>query len=716
LSAARKSSNRSPTWHIAGMLALLLLAFVTTIAVSIGLTVVEINNTEAGSNRRAVAATLSRDIQRIEQFAIAHDDWDDEILEDPDVEPSGAAASHDHIPVLTVEDDADGRFDRMWVLTENDQQLLTVIPAANQASHHAEPDGGVIDKLKKELRSGRKSASMLQTHDDMLAIYVMIKLEADSELLQYNGHNKSGFLVIHEDVDSLFLNETGDMLQLRDLAFYAQGRDLSGLTALPVADDQGKAIGSFAWQPVHSKWTHVRDQLPIISGLALVFLLVASVLMRRLQSSVRYLQRQARIDWLSQLPNRWSLQHAIRSDGKSGQQSALAMIDLDSFKTVNDFHGHKVGDEVLKHVARLLTEIAPRGAMVARLGGDEFAILATGDDCERALRLAAEDLLAELTAPIDASGHSLIVGCSIGIALSEPNRPAGDLLRRADIAMYAAKHSGKMCYALYDPQMELETKSGVALKDDLVKAMQAGAIGLKYQPIMSARSGEIVAVEALARWSCAKNGNVPPDEFIPIAERFGLIGTIGSKLLMDSCRDCAPLGDVRLAVNISAAQISRPDFVETVVAALAAANMPVERFELEITETSLVKDGRRAKEALDRLSAMGVRITLDDFGSGYASIGFLRQFRFDALKIDRSIVADCTTNPASRGMIMACIAMANAMGIEVVAEGIETEEQAVVMRAAGCHYLQGWLYSRAVHLDELPLKNVIPKTKIAAIG
>jgi diguanylate cyclase (GGDEF)-like protein len=699
------------------MLGLLLLAFITTISVSTWQTVEQINQAEAESARRAVSAVLEREVERIERFGLAHDDWDDEILEDASVEPSGARASDGPAQVLMVEDDADGRFDEMWVLSENDERLLAIIPASNRSSHNVVPAPHLVEKLKKAIGSGKRSESMLHTHGGMLAIFVIIKLGPESELLQYAGRNRGGYLIVHEDVAASFLNETANMLQLRGLGFHTQSQNLPDRTILPIADKQGKIIGSFAWTSSDSKWALVFEQLPIVSGLAIFFLLVASLLLRRLQSSFRYLQRQARIDWLSQLPNRWSLQHAIRRDARAGQPAALALIDLDSFKTVNDYHGHKVGDEVLKQVARLLSDIAPRSAMVARLGGDEFAIFTTGDDCERWLRVSIEDLLAELSVPLDISGHSLIVGCSVGIALSEPNRPAGDLLRRADIAMYAAKHSGKMCYALYDPQMELETTSGISLKDDLVAAMRAGAIGLKYQPIMSAKTGEIVAVEALARWTCGKNGSVSPDLFIPIAERFGLIGAIGSKLLMDSCRDCARLDKVRLAVNISAAQISRPDFVDTVLAALEATNMPFDRFELEITETSLVKDGKRAKEALKQLSAMGIRITLDDFGSGYASIGFLRQFQFDALKIDRSIVADCTTNPASRGMIIACIAMANALGMEVVAEGIENEEQAVFMRAAGCHYLQGWLYSRAVYLDELPVKGasaLLPK--LAATG
>jgi EAL domain-containing protein (putative c-di-GMP-specific phosphodiesterase class I) len=275
------------------------------------------------------------------------------------------------------------------------------------------------------------------------------------------------------------------------------------------------------------------------------------------------------------------------------------------------------------------------------------------------------------------------------------------LLRRADIAMYAAKRNGRMNVVRYDESMDRDAAADVALKDDLATAVAQGQLWLKYQPIVDARTGEIVAVEALARWTSDIHGVVSPGRFIPLAEKFGLMGPLSAQLFERACRDCASLPGIRLALNVSAAQIGRPDFPALIRGTLARTGLPPDRLEIEITETSLVRGGDRARAALEALSAMGIKLTLDDFGNGFASIGFLRQFPFDALKIDRSIISESMRSAAARGVIVACIAMARALDMEVIAEGVETVEEADLMRAEGCRLLQGWLFCRAVPIEEI---------------
>jgi diguanylate cyclase (GGDEF)-like protein len=713
-SRLRASAARQVAW----LLGLLTLAFLVTVSMSTWQTISSINTVSAENSRQAVLAAFVREAERVKRYAQSHDDWDDEVLEESEEDEAHEPAARKHVPrVIARTVEADGNFDEMWILSTGGETAMTL--RADTAAQEAltTPDAQLAKRLIASYRNSGLAQTSYERDGADVAVYSLMPLPADSDLTRAAGIDGPAMLLVHEDITQDFLNKTGEMLQLQGMRFVSdrsRARDAEDFIALKSTD--GQIVGRVEWVQGHNAPELLARQLPLLLTLAAIFIAAGLMLWRRLQSSLAFLNRQARTDWLSRLPNRWALQHAIRDAAKSGEPSALAMVDLDSFKTINDFHGHKTGDEVIKYVARLLSGISPRNTFVARLGGDEFALFLTGPDSDRLLRLAAEDLLAELSEPVDIDGHLLMVGCSIGIATMKDGRPTIDMLRRADIAMYAAKQSGRMCYALYDEEMEHETNNGLALKDGLIAAMQAGEIGLKYQPIMSARTGQIVGVEALARWTCSKNGPISPDQFIPVAERFGLIGAIGKKLLRDACDALAPYPDIRLAVNISAAQISRPDFVDNVMNALEESGMPPQRFELEITETSLVKDGPSAQRALELLSAMGVRIALDDFGTGYASIGFLRQFHFDSLKIDRSIISDCVSNTASLGVIQACVAMANALDIEVVAEGIETPEQETILRVAGCDYLQGWLYSRAVDLSDLELGRDDSPLKLVSVA
>ncbi len=699
----RQTSEKSEIWGIGKILLLLVIAFTTTISASTWQTVSAIESADERRNQLAVTAMLNLEKERVERFAAAQNDWDDEILEE---EPSTKEEERQHpdasradLPTIITE--AEGNFDEIWVTDRHGNALVVIEPeSANHLLYQRNSPAAVKNHIAK-LTTEKLRGSTFIRQGNGIGIFAVTPVEDSSEFAKTIIGAKGGFLLIQENVTQEFLAEMSQMLQLPNLS---NGSHRGGRNMVEITAKDGSRAGALRWTAAKSTFAVVISKLPLVILLALAFLLLAYFMIRKAQTSFRYLNRQARVDWLSKLPNRWALQRHIRGRIAEGLDVSLALIDLDAFKSINDFHGHIVGDNVIRYVARQLEQLCPNEGLVARLGGDEFAMVAQGKGGHHDLTNAIDRLLEKLAEPIEIDGHSMILGASVGIVRNEDNLHRGELLRRADIAMYAAKQSGRMCAMHYVPSMETVSLAMINMKDKLISAMNSGEIGLKYQPIICSRSGEIVAVESLARWFSPEDGNISAEAFIPVAEQFGLIGTIGQRLLAQACRELAHSPKVRLAVNVSAAQIARPDFIATVRAALAAAKMSPKQLELEITETSLVNDGSRARRSLEELSALGIRITLDDFGAGYASIGFLRQFRFDAMKIDRTIVSDCIENAASRGMLQACIAMASALEMEVIAEGVETEEQADMMRAAGCQLLQGWHFSRALPLNEiLPL-------------
>jgi diguanylate cyclase (GGDEF)-like protein len=691
----RREEEIGVVWRVAMLLGVVLLAFAVTISVAIWQTVGRINETESSRNRVAVAAAFMRELARVEALARSNNDWDDEVFEDDF--GRDAVRSLGGAPVRRIESDSD--FDEIWVQDANGRLLLTIAREGNPRALHGPTDATTVDAMAAAtLRTGMPQ-SVFVRHEGGLAAYATAMLDARSDFMREVPGSAGGVLVVHENVAGEFLADTASMLQLGKLELYPSAAMSDD--SIVVAGAKDAAPVSVRWPGGSSRLDLVLAELPVILLIASVFLALTYFLARRLFSSFRYLSRQARLDWLSNLPNRWALQHAIRIAARADEVMTLALVDLDSFKTINDYHGHSTGDHVIRHIARRLRALMPEDAFVARIGGDEFAVLLTGPGSLPHINVAVATLLDDLTAPFRAGSHSVQIGASVGIAMITGEVRGGELLRRADIAMYVAKRNGKMGVAHYEAEMDADAAADIAMKDDLAAAIAQQGLTLKYQPIIDARSGEILSIESLARWTSATHGIVPADRFIPLAEKFGLITALSTDLFERACRDCVTLPGVRLSVNISVSQIDRADFPAFVAGILGKTGLSPHRLEIEITETSLVRGGARARAVLESLSDMGIRLTLDDFGTGFASIGFLRQFRFDALKIDRSIVADSTRSAAARGVVVACVAMARALDIEVVAEGVETEEEAALMRAEGCQQLQGWLFCRAVELDDI---------------
>jgi diguanylate cyclase (GGDEF)-like protein len=407
-------------------------------------------------------------------------------------------------------------------------------------------------------------------------------------------------------------------------------------------------------------------------------------------------------DALAAMPNRRALHLDYARHGE-GEVKALAMIDLDGFKSINDQYGHFVGDRVIKECAILLEEICGKEARAYRLGGDEFAILAIGPIAGNILEGICYSLLSRLAQSIAVDERRLIIGASIGLSISNgrDGLSSSDLLRRTDVAMYASKEAGKNRCTWFTKDFDDTRDLAQQVEDDIREALRQDEFRLAYQPLVDAQSGEIVAVEALLRWTRADGTTVDPATFIPIAEKCGLISPIGLWVLRTACRDALDWDDIKLSINVSPAQLRNPDFPVELGQILEETGFPASRLELEVTETYLVTDPLVARRNLDVIRKFGVGIALDDFGTGYASIGFLRNFRFEKLKIDRSMVVDAVQNHGSMAMMASSIAVARAMDMQVTAEGVETEAQADLARTAGCDHIQGWYYYKALEAGEI---------------
>jgi diguanylate cyclase (GGDEF)-like protein len=437
-----------------------------------------------------------------------------------------------------------------------------------------------------------------------------------------------------------------------------------------------------------------------VGGLAYVLAVV--LLVRFGLARIGQLEDLGLTDTLASMPNRRALHIDYAREGE-GQAKALALIDLDGFKFINDQYGHFVGDRVIKECGMLLAEVCGGEARAYRLGGDEFAILVIGPIAGNILEGICYPLLARLAQSLAIDERRLTIGASIGLSSSSGHDglSSSELLRRCDMAMYASKEAGKNRCTWFSKDFDDSRDLAQQVEDDIREALRRDEFRLAYQPLVDAKNGEIVAVEALLRWRRADGEMIDPAMFIPIAEKCGLIYPIGLWVLRTACREALGWHGIKLSINVSPAQLRNPEFPVELGHILEETGFPASRLELEVTETYLVSDPLVANRNLDVIRKFGVGIALDDFGTGYASIGFLRNFRFEKLKIDRSMVIDAAQNNGSMAMVASSIAVARAMDMQVTAEGVETEAQADLVRAAGCDHIQGWYYYKALEAAEI---------------
>jgi diguanylate cyclase len=520
-------------------------------------------------------------------------------------------------------------------------------------------------------------------------------------------------------IDEAVLAEIASRLQLRNLQKVDRPA-AAGDYVFDLTDKDGQAIAQFVWTPKRPGAEIVNSVVPFLTIALGGFALLAGLVlghMRRTAVTIAAgetrLRHLALHDPLCGLPNRIyfgeQLEAAIQKVRKGAPAGAVLYIDLDHFKDVNDTLGHAIGDELIRRVTQRLSSSLREDDIVARLGGDEFAVITSAGSEHAALLTIANRIIASLCAPYAVNEQTIVIGASIGIAvIHEHISSASDIMRHADMALYRAKNEGRNRACIYDSAMNSNLISRKLIENDLRVAIDSNQLHLAYQPIVNNSGEKVVGAEALCRWRHPERGDIPPSEFIPIAENSGLIIALGEKVLRRACVEGNAWPGITVAVNVSPLQFRRPEFVDVVERILAETGFDAQRLELEVTESTLIGNADSAEFAMARLKALGVRLALDDFGTGYSSLLYLRRFPFDKLKIDQSFVHSIEKTADAAAIVHAVVSLGRGLGMKVTAEGVETAEQHLFLRAAGVHTMQGYRFGKPVSAAEFSTRLKAP--------
>lgn len=525
--------------------------------------------------------------------------------------------------------------------------------------------------------------------------------------LQVSGDMRR-YLVITRHLNPQILSDLGATFQIDHLNYTP---NKVNEMSMPLNSSAGELLGYLNWQArlpgaqaARAASSDITQIVTLAAALILLFILVSSVGLYKLARGESQARLVARTDWLSHLPNRRALIEALEQVSLRGDidVKSVVFIDLDGFKDVNDIYGHSVGDDLIIAIAKTLRERVPPGGMLARMGGDEFAMTIGGDRAEAQASAFAGAVLDFLNAPIRLGDRTIHISASIGIASGTLIEcTSSELFRRADIAMYHAKMTGKGRVTHYDAELNSAREQQLALEDQIRGGLERDEFDVWYQPIIDARSQKMTSVEALVRWPRRPQGEIGPDAFITIAETSGLIYKLGQFVLHRACSDLEPFGDLKLSVNISPAQFRDPEFEDKVANVLDITHFPANRLQLEVTETYVLENPERARSAIVNLKALGTAVALDDFGTGYSSIGYLRRFNFDTIKIDKSLAGLVDNDEQAAALVSGTVRIANALGMAVVAEGVENEKQMKLLRLAGCDQLQGFWFSQPMPIEAI---------------
>jgi diguanylate cyclase (GGDEF)-like protein len=422
---------------------------------------------------------------------------------------------------------------------------------------------------------------------------------------------------------------------------------------------------------------------------------------QELRTRLDIAKHAARHDDLTGVLNRTGFVEELTARlARDRQSQNVLMIDLDRFKAVNDTLGHGAGDELVRKICVAISSAIPSGGVLARLGGDEFGVIveATSDQgiaalCAQILKTCSQSRLI--------SGHEVQVSASIGVARQGATQSQIELMRQADLALYAAKREGRNRFRVYDAALDKATKYQLSIENGLERALRSGQFAMVYQPIVTAQTGAILGYEALVRWDSPEHGAISPAEFIPVAEETGMILDIGDWIARQALKDCRRWNGPYVSINLSARQFLRHNVAERILRYAADANVDAGRIQIELTETAIIDDVERADRNLRILREAGVRVALDDFGTGYSSLVYLNQFAIDCIKIDKSFVDDITRDRQSAMIVASLAKLAGSLGMSVVAEGVETEDQRRVLIAAGCGLMQGYLFGKPMTSPEV---------------
>jgi diguanylate cyclase (GGDEF)-like protein len=572
-----------------------------------------------------------------------------------------------------------------------------------------------------ERRYGRSAAAVVRIngHGELASV---MAITPSVDMALQSPHPR--LLVSFIKLDGAYWQAAGRDMLLPDLGFGRPGGERRG--GFSLHSDDGRPLGTLAWTPRRPGLLLMKNVLPLVLiGLAISALIV-SALARRLFSASRAIeareaaaQHLANHDALTGLPNRRLLETQLvafaAAAEREGTRLAIACVDVDRFKDINDTLGHHAGDQLICALADRLRETVPESDFVARLGGDEFAVMrncASDED--------AEALLATVRAcfatPFRITGHLVEANASVGVAFAEAGRSFEELMRQADIALYEAKAGGRGCDVRFEAAMSAKIEKRRMLEVDLKTAIAKGELSVLYQPIVEAATGQIASVEALCRWTSARHGMVPPDVFIPIAEEAGLMADLGRFVIDRAIQDSLRWPNLHTAINVSAAQLRAVSILDDLIEPTKRHGVDPERITIEITESVLLSNDGHSTRMLEALKAKGFALALDDFGTGYSSLAYIRDFPFDRLKIDRSFVHGLKNSDRALAIIEAVANFGRILGKDVVAEGIETEAEMQAMQRAGCTHLQGWLFAKALPAEKIEQMAVLGRLTAARSG
>jgi len=580
------------------------------------------------------------------------------------------------------------------------------------------PPRGTVLVSPPDLSKPAKAVALFQNFLGQSAIVAAVAVGEQENLANRNA--RAPIVALVKYVSDRLLTKIADHLQVEGLRLIDAATPSSDDQAVALADAEGQPVVRLAWRPKRPGGAVIVSFVPFVAVALVAFALLLVVIIRHMRRTAaaiadgeRQLRHLALHDPVCGLPNRIyfseRLERAIAEVRDGGPTAAVFYIDLDHFKDVNDTLGHHIGDELILNVTRRLSEIMRDDDLVARLGGDEFAIIMICAADNYSLQAVAERILAAICTPFVVSGHGINIGASIGIAVIDSTQDARDILRYADMALYRAKNEGRNRACIYDAAMDADLSNRKLLEGALRQAIKNRELHVVYQPIVDRSGGRLVGVEALARWIHPVHGEIPPARFIPIAEHSGLIVELGEYILRRACLDGRNWPGVTVSVNVSPLQFRRPDFVEAIERILGETGFAPNQLELELTESTLLGNLESAELSMLRLKGVGVCFALDDFGTGNSSLLYLRRFPFDKLKIDSSFVRSIEKAADAAAIVHAVVSLGRGLGMKVTAEGVETAEQHLFLRAAGVHSMQGYRFGRPVTAAEIDHRLAAPE-------
>lgn len=525
------------------------------------------------------------------------------------------------------------------------------------------------------------------------------------------------YLVLVRNFDQHIIADLQSSLLLDDVRFALVPDRISGRNELALADMRGGAVGWLSWRSKPPGPAILRQTAPLLAIYILFFVGVVAggaIIVRRMRRTTSELmaseaqaQHNALHDAMSGLPNRAHFMQRLRQElancvvRRELGDVFVAYVDIDRFKVVNDTLGHHVGDELVRQVALRLRRSLPPGDFLSRFGGDEFVLLRRGTGGRTSADMLGNQIMAIAREPFVISGHSLEVSVSCGISWGpEQSEDPGELLRRADIALYRAKQRGRARYRRFTRDMDASVKLRREMEMELRRAIARDELTLAYQPIVNAADGAIEGFEALLRWPHPERGSIRPGLFVPVAEQAGLMMPLGAWVLRRVFTECQDWPNCDISVNLSPLQIMASNFLQTIDDLLRETGADPRRYVLEVTEGVMLDRSEHVVEVLKGLKYRGFRIALDDFGIGYSSLSYLRSFQFDRIKIDRSFVQNIEADLDAHAILRAIVSLGHTLRMKVVAEGVETPMQRALVQAAGCQMIQGHLFWQAMPAEE----------------